>query len=205
MQGGEEPSTRSLPSHPEPVPVLKRRNRSGDASYIRNARHRVDIIRAHWGNRAAANITRVDISRLLDTFGNRPATQRMVQATISAFFSFCEERDGIAHPCRHMKRRGGARERERFLSDDELRRALPVMRELGYPRGDVMLFSLLTGRRLREVTDMTWSEVDLVARVHHLPASRSKNRKAQAARATFPGPAITMCSWNVSLPSFTLC
>jgi len=99
-------------------------------------------------------------------------------ATIGAFFSFCEERYGIAHPCRHMKRRGGARERERFLSDDELRRALPVMRELGYPRGDVMLFSLLTGRRLREVTDMTWSEVDLVARVHHLPASHSKNRKA---------------------------
>jgi integrase len=123
------------------------------------------------------------ISRLLDTFGDRSATQRMVQATISAFFSFCEERYGIAHPCRHMKRRGGARERERFLSDDELRRALPVRRELGYPRGDVMLFSLLTGRRLREVTDMTWSEVDLVARVHHLPASRSKNRKAP----TVPG------------------
>jgi integrase len=123
----------------------------------------------------------VDISRLLDTFGNRPATQRMVQATISAFFSFCEERYGIAHPCHHMKRRGGAREGERFLSDDELRRALPVMRELGYPRGDVMLFSLLTGRRLREVTDMTWSEVDLVARVHHLPASHSKNRKAHRA------------------------
>jgi integrase len=105
----------------------------------------------------------------------------MVQAATSAFFSFCEERYGIAHPGRHMKRRCGAKERERFLSDDELRRGLPVMRELGYPRGDVMLFSLFTGRRLREITDMTWSEVDLGQTVHRLPAAGEEPQGAHAA------------------------
>jgi len=105
----------------------------------------------------------------------------MVQAATSAFFSFCEERYGIAHPGRHMKRRCGAKERERFLSDDELRRVLLVMRELGYPRGDVMLFSLFTGRCLREITDMTWSEVDLGQTVHRLPAAGEEPQGAHAA------------------------
>jgi integrase len=146
--------------------------------FTRKVKARLEIIRARWGSRPAESIKRSDISTLLDEFNDRPPTQRVMQATINALFAFLADRYELVHPGRGMKQRGGSYEGQRYLDEAELRLAIPAMRALGYPRGSVMLMALLTGRRCREITEMEWSEIDLEASLHHLPASRSKNHRA---------------------------
>jgi integrase len=49
---------------------------------------------------------------------------------------------------------------------------------LAYPNGTFVQMLMLSGQRRREVSDMTWRELDLPHRVWTLPAERSKNGKA---------------------------
>ena len=146
--------------------------------FTRKVKARLEIIRARWGRRPAETIKRGDISALLDEFNDRPPTQRVMQATVNAFFAFLADRYELSHPGRGMKQRGGSREGQRYLDEAELRLAIPAMHALGYPRGSVMLMALYTGRRVNEITGMEWSEVDLANGLHHLPATRSKNHRA---------------------------
>jgi integrase len=157
--------------------------RSGETrrpEFTRKVKARLEIIRARWGSRPAETIKRSDISALLDEFNPRPPTQRVMQATINAFFAFLADRYELPHPGRGMQQRGGSRECVRYLDDAELRLAIPAMRSLGYPRGSVMLMALYTGRRVNEITGMEWSEIDLASGLHHLPAARSKNHRSHA-------------------------
>jgi integrase len=66
--------------------------------------------------------------------------------------------------------------RSRVLSDAELRtiwRALPEDSDYS----DLIRLLILTGQRLREVANLTWSEVDLDNATITLPPSRTKNHK----------------------------
>ena len=141
---------------------------------LRKLKPRLEVVRSRWGSRAAESIKRSDISALLDEFNDRPPTQRVFQTTISGLFSFLEDRFEIRHPSRGMKQRGLSREGVRYLDDAELRLAIPAMRALGYPRGSVMLLALYTGRRLREITLLEWSEIDLDAAQWTIPPWRMK-------------------------------
>lgn len=84
--------------------------------------------------------------------------------------------------------------RKRVLSDDELRaiwraaegtyvppkkegarlRAVADGPEMGYPYGPIIRAMILNGQREREISDMSWSEIDLDNGIWIIPAERMK-------------------------------
>ncbi len=82
------------------------------------------------------------------------------------------ERDptaGVRDPAGKTKR-----ERERVLSAAELQALWQVSDEIGYPFGPIIQLLILTGQRLREVSDLSWREISLERRVWTLPSERPK-------------------------------
>jgi integrase len=69
---------------------------------------------------------------------------------------------------------GELAKRDRILADTELRAIWNETDRLGYPFGPFVKLLILTGQRLREVADMSWSEVDLAKALWTVPAARMK-------------------------------
>jgi integrase len=67
-------------------------------------------------------------------------------------------------------------ERERILSDDELRIIWNTLPPNEY--GVICKLLLLTGARLNEIAQLRWSEIDFAKGVITLPGARTKNAKA---------------------------
>jgi len=73
----------------------------------------------------------------------------------------------------------GKREaRSRILTNTELRQVWDAADNLGYPYSPLVHLLILTGQRLREVADMSWSEVELDKALWTIPASRMKGDRA---------------------------
>lgn len=69
----------------------------------------------------------------------------------------------------------GAREaRERILTDAELRAVWGAAEAMGYPFGPFVRTLILTGQRVAEVADMTWSEIEFGKALWTVPAVRMK-------------------------------
>lgn len=68
--------------------------------------------------------------------------------------------------------------RDRVLSDDEIVSFWHGCDQIGWPFGPVFQLLLVTAQRRTEVAQMRWSELDLDARIWHLPGSRTKNSRA---------------------------
>ncbi|HXW21297.1 MAG TPA: site-specific integrase, partial [Rhodomicrobium sp.] len=73
---------------------------------------------------------------------------------------------------------GPAKLRDRVLRDDELRLVWRASDTLGYPFGPLTRLLLITGQRLREVSDLRWGELDLKERLWTIPAERMKGDAA---------------------------
>ena len=65
---------------------------------------------------------------------------------------------------------GPAVARERVLDDRELVALWRAAKGLGYPTGPIVQMLALTGSRLREISEMQWSEIDLDRAMWVLPA-----------------------------------
>ena len=73
----------------------------------------------------------------------------------------------------------GKREaRVRILSDTELRSVWEAAGRMGYPYGPVFRLLILTGQREREVSEMSWPEVDLQRQLWTIPMRRMKGDRA---------------------------
>jgi integrase len=74
----------------------------------------------------------------------------------------------------------GKREaRARILLDGELRAVWVGADAMGYPYGPLVRMLILTGQREREVSDMTWSEIDFRQKLWTIPAQRMKGDRVQ--------------------------
>jgi integrase len=92
--------------------------------------------------------------------------------------------------------------RSRILSSDELRAVWRAAVEMGYPWGSIVQLLILSAQRLREISDLSWPEIDMDGKVITIPAHRMKGGAphlvpiAPQARALlesvprFPGPYV---------------
>lgn len=132
-----------------------------------------------------ADMRRRDVLAVLDGIRARGAMHQaeMVRSRLSTFLNWCVDRELLdANPIAGLKPRHRAAPRERALSDTELR-TLWGWLEGGATSGnvrDVLRLILLTGQRPGEVLGLSWPELDLPARLWHLPAERTKNGRAHA-------------------------
>jgi len=133
------------------------------------------------GHRRIENVTRRDILDLLDTVEARSSGARAnrVLANIRRLFSWAVERGIIeASPVANVRAPGQETARDRVLTDKELRAFLKACETMGEPFGPLCRLLLLTGQRREEVAALPWAELDLPDAIWHLPAVRTKNKRA---------------------------
>jgi len=137
---------------------------------------------AIWGKRKAADITKRDMTLLLESIVDRgtPAMSNQVLKVVRKMFNFAVERDILQHtPCTGVKALAPNTSRERTLTEaevktlwtgmntaaisDEIKRALKLV--------------LLTAQRPGEVSGMHTKEIS--GHWWTIPAERSKNGKEQ--------------------------
>jgi integrase len=135
------------------------------------------------GDMAPEDITAEDFVRVLEAAVKRggPSMGPRVRELLCAAWRWIESRPRIlgvklppVSPLAGLPKIGDAQtERDRTLSPAEIWRFWRAAETVG-PGGDALRFSLLTASRVREATDLPWSELDLGAAVWRLPAARNK-------------------------------
>ena len=136
-------------------------------------------IAAKWGSRRVQEITKRDILDLLDGIVDRGAgfTANRTLAALRRFFGWLIERDVIktASPCAGVKAPATETQRDRVLTDDEIRWFWQASAAEAYPFGSIAQLLLLTGQRKSEVADAVDSELDLDKALWTIPGERTKN------------------------------
>ncbi|HZM08122.1 MAG TPA: tyrosine-type recombinase/integrase [Methylocella sp.] len=127
-----------------------------------------DYILPRLGRRKVTEITRADIYDLHRELANRPYQANRVLALLSKMLNLAEAwgyRPDGSNPCRHIEKYK-EQARQRYLSNDELRRLGVVLDELeatsahGVYAAAAIKLLLLTGARVNEVLQARWDWVD---------------------------------------------
>jgi integrase len=82
------------------------------------------------------------------------------------------------NPAADIAKQAAPSDRDRFLSQAEIRKFWTACDTIGWPGGRILQLLLLTAQRVNEVAQLRWSELDLANRVWNLPAERAKNSRA---------------------------
>ena len=130
----------------------------------------------------------------LDADGNRifkakdkpmaPATINRHHQALASVFTWAVKRriapKGWLNPCRSVEKRSEAgNARTRYLTDGERDRLLAACKASTWPKLYLfVLLALSTGARKGELQGLRWADIDLAARLAHVP--RSKNGDAKA-------------------------
>lgn len=131
-----------------------------------------------FGDRAADQITRSEITRLIDEIArNAPVMARNTLGYLSSFYGWAMPRlDQLqANPCRDAGRPPTPKARDRVLSEAEIGALWHVLDEEGKPFGPAIKLLLLTGQRRNEVFDADRKEFDLGAKLWTISRERAKN------------------------------
>lgn len=109
-----------------------------------------------------------------------PSIARGAIVSLSACYSWAVAQELVsANPVTNVKKIAAVK-RERFLTDGETARLLDTVsameseHKLSSQHADTMRLLLLTGARKREISDLTWPEINLTHGVIVLPPDRSK-------------------------------
>jgi integrase len=138
-----------------------------------------DVVPA-WGDRPITDITRRDIIALLDGIAGRaPVQANRVFSMLRKLFNWCVDRDILpTSPCVRVKPPGQETDRDRTLSDDELKRVWRAADLLGWPFGPATKLLILTAQRRDEIAMVRWNEINLEGALWTIPAEKSKNGQA---------------------------
>ena len=130
--------------------------------------------------RPAARVTREDAVNALDRLAKagKAAMAGRVMAYARAAYRWAQKREKVrANPFADLPMSGGATERDRVLTDDELAAIWKTAGGLGSPFGPFVKVLLLTLQRREEVAGMLWSELSTDLTRWTIPAARMKNNK----------------------------
>jgi integrase len=141
-------------------------------------RLRGDVI-PRWGTKSIHEIKRRDIIDLVSEVGQRGlGANRNIAKVLKTFFRWCVGRAVIDFsPVEGLSLRPPDRIRDRALDDRELAAVILTVRQMPAPFGAILEVLALTGQRREEVAQMAWNEIDVPARIWHIPSQRSKNAK----------------------------
>ena len=131
-----------------------------------------------WCQRRAQDIRKRDVLDVLDGIVDRGAgiVANRTLAAVRKLFNWAVERDILeSSPCMGVTAPAAAVERERILSDEEIRWFWHATDREGFPFGTAAQLLLLSGQRLNEVTGMR--RVELASGIWTIPDGRTKNKK----------------------------
>lgn len=150
-----------------------------------------------FGDKPISEIRRRDIIALVEDIAaktNRPGRRRNggeyaarhVLAALRKLFNWALARDieGVeTNPCvRVSDLLGPAKARDRTLTEDELRWVWQAAKSTAYPFGPLIQALMLSGQRLREISNARWPEID--GSSLNIPAERMKGKTAHSVPLT---------------------
>ena len=146
------------------------------AEAVRSVRHAF----AKQLTEPAARLSRAQTVAVLDEIvakGN-PVTAGRTIAYARACYSWAEKRGMVPlNPFRNLPVSAATTERERVLSDDEVRDIWTAAAATSYPFGPFYQLAILTLQRRDEVAGMRWSELSPDGATWLIPGARMKNGK----------------------------
>lgn len=130
------------------------------------------------GNRPLGEITRAETNEFLKAIAKQtPTHARRIRSYLRTFGRWAEEDGRVEEsPFLNLKRCGSENQRERVLSDDEIRAIWRASLVLG-AFGRAVRMLLVTGQRRTEVGAMQWREIDETKRLWTLPGERTKAKR----------------------------
>jgi integrase len=137
-------------------------------------------VKPEWGARLITDISRRHIIELLDAMVDRgaPVMAKQTHSTVRKLLNWAVDRGVIsASPCLRIPPPARANDRDRVLSDDELRSVWNGCDRLGWPFCHVVRLLMLTGQRREEIATMRWPDIDIGAASWTLPRSSTKNKR----------------------------
>lgn len=122
-------------------------------------------------------ITRVDVVEVFDRMPpNQQANRRNVFAVLRRLFKWAISRGDVERsPMEGMETPPAVKARDRWLSDDELRRIWAVAPQTHRCFGPIVRLLIVTGQRREEVSSLSWTELNRDERLWRLPSERAKN------------------------------
>lgn len=132
-----------------------------------------------WGDRGIDEITRKDVVRLIDkTWDNYPPhSSRILLAVVRKMFNWLASRGELDfNPAQYVASPVQVIERDRVLSDDELKAIWSAAGGIGHPFGTAIRILILTGQRRSEVATMRWQ--DIAGDVWRIPRENTKLDRA---------------------------
>ena len=134
-----------------------------------------------FGSMPVASITKRDVNRLIDKIvdAGSPIAANRVLAFTKRFFSWCKERDILElSPAEAIRPPSKEKTRDRVLTLEEIKKFWVACNQISYPWGPIFQLLLLTGARLREISEASWDEISIEDRTLDLPSQRTKNSRS---------------------------
>lgn len=131
-----------------------------------------------WKTTGAREVRRRDVRELLEAIAERPAPimANRVLALVRKIFNFAIAREIVEfNPCAQLERPGKERQRDRVLTDDEIRTLWRSLDREQPEMAAAFRLRLVTAQRGGEVCNMRWGDVDLGSRWWTIPGSDTKN------------------------------
>lgn len=157
---------------------------------------RVEVIPV-WRGLRVTEISRRDVVKLLDAIHDRgaPTTARRVLANLSKCFNWLISRgfEGLdGNPCFGVRKPSPEVQRERALTDEELRVVLKAAEMMGHPWAGWIFLLASTGVRRSEASGARWSELFLDDEnpEWRLPKQRTKNGRPHVVPLSEPVEAM---------------
>ncbi|TIU09178.1 MAG: hypothetical protein E5W40_14975, partial [Mesorhizobium sp.] len=165
-----------------------------------------------WKGRDVASLTMADIMEVIEGISGRGAQRQALNMAqkIGTFFSWCVDDEVIeVSPFRAKKVRTAIGEkvsRNRVFTDIEIQAFWKATEKLDVVPRSVYRLLLLTGQRLNDIAQASWSEVDLEKKVLTIQAARFKSERDHAVPLTDDAveiikalPRWKKCPWLFSL------
>ena len=121
-----------------------------------------NLYMSDWAPHPARDITRQMARERFKEIrdAGMPAQCNTVQFLLGAIFNWAMDQELVdKNPIHRLPLQGKVVSRDRYLSDEEIRSLLPLLRERRDWRAAVMHLMLLTGQRKAEILKMRWSKI----------------------------------------------
>ena len=134
-----------------------------------------------WKYLPTSNITKQDVTKLLDRIGKSGGVPNKVFKVLRSMFAFAVSRNIIeTSPCSDLDFTNEDAPKERILKPEEIRKIWfgLVSAKMSESMRSVLKFLLVTGQRNGEVAGAKWEEFNIRSKWWTIPGTRTKNKKS---------------------------